>query len=267
MAQSEVMSDHSQNTNVARERLEVVAEKLEAHRKRFESERDSRAVFTYTYELITWEIAAALSQTHFADPKWVVTLDEGFANRFFMAINEANQNGDVPAGWEYVFHVLAHKRTSVLEDMLLGMVAHIVWDLPLAVTDTVPQGSMQSRLADFHLVNDMLGRSINLIQNKVAKRYNPLLGWFDSVAGRQDEILTNYGIRLSRAVAWYHAERLIDPALREETLRAIGASPQIVARELLNPPIFGWRVLLRVVRLLLSLFRRWPDPNSSDEDS
>jgi hypothetical protein len=67
--------------------------------------------------------------------------------------------------------------------------------------------------------------------------------------------LTNYGIRLSRGMAWYNAERLLDPKLVQAAASSLARSPAI-AEEILDPPFFG--AFVRVFRWLSTLLRRWP---------
>lgn len=77
----------------------------------------------------------------------------------------------------------------------------------------------------------------------------------DQLAGRHDELLTNYGIRLWRGMAWYNAERLLASPVNAE--RSIAASPGAMAKELLHPPV-GFDVVLRILRWISTWFRRWP---------
>jgi len=162
---------------------------------------------------------------------------------------------------------MADKRTSVLEDLIFGMAVHIVHDLPLALRDVSGGGQLDTtHIDDFHAVNDMMASSIPAIQAAVAKRYGPYVRWLDRLGENYDEIVTNYGIRMARGLAWYNAVRLHDPRSEADTRAAIEHSPAVVVSNVLRPPIRSVRWLLRASRLLVSVLRRWPnDPPKSAE--
>jgi hypothetical protein len=241
------------------ERLAVVASELERRALRYESERDSRCVFTYAYSLLTRKLATELPGAGASDKEWVVALAEAFASRYFDALDLYDSGRAPPLAWGDVFTRLKTTRSSVLEDLVSAMAAHLVQDLPLALCDVgmrTPQGA--SRIRDFHSVNDILGHATEEVQDKISKRYNPYLRWLDYLGGNYDEVLTNYGFRLTRAVAWYNAVRLQDRPSHKETSEAIARSPKVFLDSLLNPPIWSLRLISRLARRIVSFGRRWP---------
>jgi hypothetical protein len=66
---------------------------------------------------------------------------------------------------------------------------------------------------------------------------------------------------MARGLAWYNALRIADPpstaAARDATARNVGE----VVDQVLHPPVWTLRVLLRAGRFFVGLLRRWPtDP-------
>jgi hypothetical protein len=231
-----------------------------AHRAgEFERARDPRCVFARAYEQLMHELAEAVPDAGFEDPAWVAELALVFAEYYFRALREFD-DGTLEAGaWSSVFEASARGKTSVLEELVLGMMAHIVNDLPFALCDTgltTPGGA--SRVADYHRLNEVLGRAIARVQGEVSRRYQPLLFVLDHLFEDYDEILTNYGLRISRATAWYNALRLLDPQARPAAVAAIARSPEVTRREILEPPLLTLRYALRAARLLSRVTRRWP---------
>ena len=263
------MATRTKTATVARPRdtpaqiIANIADELDTRALDYERARDARCVFARAYMRLSRELAANIDGAGFADPDWVARLARVFVDYYLRALREYDA-GTLPRGaWATVFEVGARGRTSVLEDLVLGMTAHIVNDLPFALCDvglTLPSG--QSRIADFHLLNDVLGRSIDPIQQDLTRRYDPLLGLLDRLFEHYDEILTNYGLRISRAAAWYNAERLLDPASREAARAAIARSPEVTQRELLDPPLYSLRCLLRGARVVARSVRRWPSASA-----
>lgn len=239
-------------------RLEALAARLEAQADAFAEQRDSRCVFAHAYALMTRRIADELPGSTLSDPEWVVDLAEVFGGRYFFALDAYERGGDVPPAWQVVFDTLATRRTSVLEDLMFGVYAHIVRDLPHALVDCgLSDGEGHSRVRDHHEVTAIVGRAIDDIQQAVATRYGPYVHLVDRIGRRYDEILTDYGIRLSRGMAWYNALRLADPASAAAAAASLERSTSIFVAQVVDPPIFSLRATLRALRWIAAHVRRW----------
>ena len=146
---------------------------------------------------------------------------------------------------------------------MLAMTAHIVRDLPHALLDVglaAPDGT--TRIHDFHLVNDTMGHSIDDVQGEVSRRYGPYVRFLDRLGERYDEILTNYGIRITRGLAWYNAMRIQDPLSGEAAAASVERSPQVVVEDVMRPPVWSLRIALRASRWVVAHLRRWPAASS-----
>lgn len=138
------------------------------------------------------------------------------------------------------------------------MAAHIVHDLPLALKKVGLRDGDQSHIDDFHLANDVLERGIDQIQNAIGKRYNSYLMWLDGLGTRVDEVLTNYGIRLARATAWFNGERLVNSRTAKKAQASIEESAKEIVKWLLCPPLLSLRLFFRLIRKMSRLTRTWP---------
>ncbi|MBK8460460.1 MAG: hypothetical protein IPL43_10025 [Micropruina sp.] len=76
------------------------------------------------------------------------------------------------------------------------------------------------RLADFHLVNEIIGRSADLVQDQVLERAVPSLGVLDLLFGRADEFMASRLLFTWRDHAWQNTLRLLD-AIDEEERQAV----------------------------------------------
>src|SRR5262249_2105415 len=148
---------------------------------------------------------------------------------------------------------MRQKRSSVVQDLVAGMIGHIVHDLPFALCEVGLAENGQSRIADYHAVNEVLGTAIDPLRRDIERHYNPWLRWLDWVGRKNEEILTNYGIRLSRAAAWYNAERLLDPVAAASTTASLERSPVVFLDELFRPPFLPARIVIRLLTILVSL--------------
>lgn len=239
--------------------LMALANELEHKTLLFERARDPRCVFAGTYARTTRVLAASLPREDFSDAAWVAQVANVFADYYFRAMRDFDAGTLVRGAWSSVFKAGSLGRTSVLEDLVLGMTAHVVNDLPLALCDVgLINAKGESRIGDFQVLNDVLGWCIGDIRGEVCRRYDPLHGALDHCFEGYDAILTDMGLRVSRATAWYNAQRLLHPSTRPSALAAISRSGEITARELLDPPLLGLRFALRSARVVARASRRFP---------
>jgi Family of unknown function (DUF5995) len=240
-------------------RMRELARRLGTLQASYEAARDSRCVFTYCYKIMTTRLDSALDTSPFDEPARVVDLAERFAERYFAAM-DAFDHGNLRAGaWQTVLEAVQAPKSSVIEDLIFPITAHIVHDLPIALQELSALSPVsRPQLHDFDLVNDIMGQAIDSVRDAVTRRYSPALRWVDRIERRYDQIATDYGIRMSRALAWYNAERLQDPQCRQDALQAIELSPSLLVHEVREPPTASLRFLLRAMRALAAQYRRWP---------
>jgi hypothetical protein len=240
-------------------RLLGLAVRLDTYRERYDAQHDSRAVFTYAYAHITRVLAASVFNNVYQNPDWVVQLAESFALFYFRALDAEDRKETVPAAWQGVFKAIRFNRTSVLEDLVFAMTAHIVHDLPYALIDVgLGNEHETSRINDFHRINDVLAGNVTALEDILLKRYAPLLRFLDHLEKGYDQILSNYGFRLSRGMAWYNACRLLNVASRADVDASITRSTITLIDNVRNPPWRPLRLLFRGARLLVGFFRVWP---------
>ncbi|RHW29021.1 hypothetical protein D0Z08_00930 [Nocardioides immobilis] len=273
----------TESARLAEEAVADVAERLAEYVVRYEAARDSRAVFAYLYLQLTRSLATALSvgDPVFRDPSWVADLAESLAGEYFAASDAmdawAARTGTtpqttvapeelphtVPEPWREVFAAISGGRSYVLEDALFSMMAHITYDLPVAMRRMAARSNVTSHIADFHLMNDVLGIAIDFVQDELASRYCWWLADLDRIFARNDELFSNYGIRVSRGMAWFNFSRLTDPAAADDAERSIRTSTGAFIQQVREPDWWALRVATRAGRLLVPERRRWPSASST----
>jgi hypothetical protein len=259
-------------------RVTAVALRLEDYLRRYDAAHDERAIFAFLYLLITRNLAANLAddRVEFGDPGWVAALAEAFGRRYFAAMDEidgvldaartANRQvtardlaGVASAPWIDAY-VAIRDRAYVFESLLFPMMAHLSYDLPMALLEVGLEAEGRSQVADFHRMNRVLAESTPDLEKAVAARYNPLLPIFDKTAGRYGVFFSNYGIRATRSLGWYNAYRLRDPLSAKDALGSIERSTAAFVAFVRRPEERSLRWLVRVARLVLPRYHRWPAP-------
>ena len=94
-----------------------------------------RRTFITTYQRTTQAVAAAVDAAFFEDPDWVVRWDVAFADLFIVAHDADQMGGHVPRPWRLAFQ--ADPKLPTIVHLLLGMNAHINYDLPPATLSVI----------------------------------------------------------------------------------------------------------------------------------
>jgi hypothetical protein len=202
---------------------------------------DSRAVFLSCYALMTRNMLDALDAGEFVDDAWVAHLLDHFAGYYFDALDayEAGEAG-APAVWRCAHDATRRANAPAISLLLLGVNAHINYDLVLAVADllesewpSLSDEARHARYEDFCRVNDTIGRTIDSVQDTILEKREPIMALVDTLFGRVDEWLVSRGITEWREEVWEHAIRRVEitgDAQREVLRREIEAAAMRWAR-------------------------------------
>lgn len=237
------------------QRIEEVYKALDKLTRLLEAQHDRRATFALVYTRMTYRILMSLDEHAYLNPETVTALTEAFARKYMGAVEAYSNGTQCPPAWQYAFDTLQRTHTSLLDELLICMYVHISYDLPFALWEVEQQYPDALSIHDFHLVNDVLETSIDEIQKLVAQRYSYRLFALDRYLKNNDEIITNYGIRLSRGIAWYNFQRL---KANIDIESALYQSCEVNTRLIINGPYRITRLPLKLIRYLLNLDRFWP---------
>ena len=108
-----------------RDRLEVLPPELSSQR-----------AFLETYRRTTLAVTKAIADGAFEDPDWVEAWDAAFAQLYLDALDARLSGGRVPRPWRLAFE--APTSLPPLRHVLLGINAHINYDLPQALLAVIP---------------------------------------------------------------------------------------------------------------------------------
>jgi uncharacterized protein DUF5995 len=208
--------------------------------------------------LITRRLARGLPTAGYLDADWIIELAETFAGLYIEALDASAAGRSAGEAWDAVFAAIDRKRSSVLEDLVFSMTAHIVHDLPAALDRVGRDGADGSHVRDFHAVNGTMAEGIDEIETAIAKRYAPWVRRLDRLGRPYGRILSSYGIRMARGLAWYNADRLADPVSRVDARASTARNVEELIDQVLHPPAWSIRTGLRLSRFAVGLFRRWP---------
>jgi hypothetical protein len=184
---------------------------------------DERAVFALTYLITTEAFRTFLSDApngpFFADEAAIIQLDREFADLYFAAF-EGYGTGTAPPAWRIAFDAATQNRTNAVQDVFLGMNAHIQRDLPVALAAVgLVDTAGRSRKPDHDRVNQILSGVLDEIEDEIARRYDSSISFFDASPSPVDEVGSLELLKSWRELAWRNAERLT--LARTATERAV----------------------------------------------
>lgn len=178
--------------------------------------QDSRAIFLSCYAMMTQNMLIAIDNDEFHDCEWVNTLLHRFADYYFDALNAYDDHNETTAVWQLTFDAAQRPRTHVLQHLLLGVNAHINYDLVFTIFDMLNEHwvnlspeDIQRRYQDHCHVNEVIYRTIDAVQDDVVERHSSAMDIIDKVFLTLDEWLLYRLICGWREQVWQDATQLM----------------------------------------------------------
>lgn len=204
---------------------EQVTERMEALVQQWESTGDNRSIFLGCYLLMTRNMLVAINHDEFKDSKWVNRLLNRFAEYYFVAVDEyEDKRPEIPIVWQIAMEKANHADTFVIQNLLLGVNAHINYDLVYTLEETLyvewenlSETEREIRFLDHCQVNEVIGRTIDAVHDTIIESRVPRLDLIDKVLGPIDEWSISWLISKWRYEVWENAVSLLE--IREQHQR------------------------------------------------
>ncbi len=189
---------------------------------------DPRRVFLQCYRAMTSNMLAALEDGFFSDGEWVDRLLHHFADYYFDALYCEECGEVVPAVWHHVYDQSRESKLHPMQLLLMGVNAHINYDLVLALRDMLQSEWSEAsnelremRYSDHMKVNQVIADTIDQVQDEVIEPGHPMMAVLDAMMGRLDEYLLSRLITSWRQEVWTNALAMIgcEQQKRLEVLR------------------------------------------------
>ena len=97
--------------------------------------KDTRYIFLSCYHAMSANMISAIDKEEFQDTVWVSNLLRRFADYYFESLTCYDCGSQTPKVWEFAHKVTLDKDLSELQLLILGVNAHINYDLVLALYD------------------------------------------------------------------------------------------------------------------------------------
>ncbi len=191
---------------------------------RWEEAGDHRATFLRCYMMMTVNTLTAIDSSEFRDPPWVDRLLHRFAEYYFEALDAYEDTAAVsPRAWQLAHDTARYQNVWALQNLLLGVNAHINYDLVLTLEEllreqwpSMSDAKRAQRHEDYLHVNAIIARTIDAVQDDILSPDMPLMGVLDTLMGRMDEFLISRFIMRWRDNVWRQAVVLLETESAEE---------------------------------------------------
>lgn len=196
--------------------IEALLDRMESLLRPMEAAEDERRFFLAVYRRTTEAVKADLERGGFVDAEWTERWDISFAELYLDALASWNNDRTAAGPWRIAFEAAnATPRVPPIRHLLLGMNAHINYDLPQALITVISDTEfddpsvVEKRAADHKHIDAILTRRVRTEDKLLRKQERPgdrtaldrLLTPFDRAA-------TKRFLKESRQKVWRNARAL-----------------------------------------------------------
>ena len=200
--------------------------------------------FAALYKMVTLRVRNEVNKPNgtsiFQDPKRMEKLDVIFANRYLKAYSQFS-NGETPTkSWQIAFEAASNPSNVVIQQLFLGMNAHINLDLGVAAAEISQEldQPIKDLHHDFDKINDVLKSLIGQVEKEISMIW-PALRWLlRLVPFHLDRGIVSFSMDIARDRAWTFATEIFAsppqdiPTLIDTRDQKVSA----YAQDLANPP-------------------------------
>lgn len=197
--------------------------------------KSRRGYFAVLYKQVTSQVQQGIEDGRFENGDRMDHLDTAFANRYFEAMKQYEQGKKPSKCWAIAFKAEDRGNQTILQHLLMAMNAHINLDLGIAAARIQPT-NLDDLSHDFNTINEILAAMLDKVQHTI-NRLSPIFGLIDTLGGRTDELIANFGIEKARNDAWQFAKQLSnqDEPAQSQTIYTIDNKIALLGRLIAEP--------------------------------
>lgn len=207
--------------------------------------------FAALYRHIVRKFQICYDQGIYATPTLIASLHITFVNRYLAALHQHALGTPASQPWQVAFDAAASPRPTVMQHLLLGMAAHILYDLPIALVETCSTAQLSQIQGDFELMNDVLCDLIGDLDHDIGAIW-PALAAINAIGhsiGAAEASLMSALVQGARADAWSIATRLSLMGQQQRATQIASRARRVAFQAALianPPPPLG--LMARIVR-------------------
>ncbi|MEK6406350.1 MAG: DUF5995 family protein [Acidobacteriota bacterium] len=187
--------------------IDEVIQQLDDNIARSIQEQSRLGFFAALYRKVTVKVKEGIAEGRFDDGPRMERLDVTFASRYLAAMNQFRLGQRPSLCWLASFKAAAASRPIILQQLLLGMNAHINFDLGIAAAEVSPGDELPSLQHDFNEINAILAGLVGQVQSEIDE-VSPWTRFLDHIDPKADVAVVNFSMAKARACSWELATKL-----------------------------------------------------------
>lgn len=212
---------------------------------------DRIGYFAALYRTVTRRVLQGIRAGEFQDGARVERLDVIFANRYLSALRSFHgaRQSDTPRSWLLAFETCTSWQPLIVQQLLLGINAHINFDLGVAAAEAAPGDQLPALHADFLTINAILGSMLDHVKRDIGE-VSPWIGLLDTVDPSGEDATINFAMDRARDNGWSVATRLAALDQREwpAELDVVDRWTAVLGGLIRHPPGVVFNAGLAVIR-------------------
>ena len=200
------------------------------------AKKDPLGYFPALYRQVTLKVKAGIEQGIFDDGPRMSRFDALFANEYFAAYEKYRANKSPSRVWRFAFDRSRTGELLILQNLLLGINAHINLDLGVVAGTTFRGQALEDFHDDFNRINDILGSLIGPTRDTVGQ-FSPLLDDLTAIGGDDVALALEFSVEAARDDAWRAATliSLTPLEVRPFAVGALDAKAKLLGRVVADP--------------------------------
>jgi hypothetical protein len=206
--------------------------------------------FATLYRNVTIKVKEGIAAGAFKDGARMEEFDVTFANRYLDALHSFRASQPTSKCWLVAFQLASGWRPIILQHLLVGMNAHINFDLGIAAQAVAPGSELASLEHDFNVINGILAGMIDKVQTDISE-VSPWIRFLGRIDPSGQDALIRFSLDKARANAWLVAN-IVNSAPPEHLARKLSILDDgvtILGNLIANPKGFLFRLGLYGIRL------------------
>ncbi|RKD91888.1 DUF5995 family protein [Mangrovibacterium diazotrophicum] len=184
--------------------IDEVIRKLDLIIQDAETHNDPAGYFAALYQKVTIKVKEGIANGYFDDGPRMEQLDVLFAQRYLDAWKAYKLCDQMSGSWKKAFEQSPRYWPIVLQHLLVGMNAHINYDLGIVAAEISKGKEMEDLREDFNRINSILSELVHEVQDNLSSVW-PMLKYLLKLTGKVDDYLVDFSMKLARDGAWKFA--------------------------------------------------------------
>jgi hypothetical protein len=165
---------------------------------------DPLGYFPALYRQVTLTVKQGIANGAFDNGPRMERFDALFAGRYFTAYDAWRSGGQPTKSWRLAFQGMQSGGLIILQDLLVGINAHINLDLGVVAGETFQGAALQDFHDDFDKINQILSSLLPKVEAAV-DTFSPLLGLLAKIGGQDVIEALDFSMDAARDDSWLHA--------------------------------------------------------------